>query len=194
MFNLILFGPPGSGKGTQATKIIEKYKLKHLSTGDLLRAEKKSGSELGKKIAKLINNGNLVPDEMVQEMVKTFVFNNKKCNGFIFDGFPRTVAQAEWLKDMLNPVNAEVNILLHLHVDDNILVERILERGKSSGRDDDKDVSIINNRIEVYHNITQPVMDFYKSQGKYRKVDGIGSIDEVFDRICNVIDSETSQN
>jgi adenylate kinase len=191
MFNLILFGPPGSGKGTQAAKIIEKYKLKHLSTGDLLRAEKKSGSKLGKKIADLINNGNLVPDEMVQEMVKTFVFNNKECNGFIFDGFPRTVTQAEWLKEMLNPINAEVNILLHLHVDDNILIERILERGKSSGRDDDKDVSIINNRIEVYHKITQPVMDFYKSQGKYRKVDGIGSIDKVFGRICNVIDSES---
>lgn len=188
MYNLIIFGPPGSGKGTQSANIVEKYKLKHLSTGDLLRAEKSSGSELGKQIAKLINDGNLVPDEMIQDMIKPFIINHEYKNGFILDGFPRTTNQAQWLKELIESDGAKINILLSLFVEDTILEERLLGRGKDSGRADDQELETVKNRIQVYHNTTQPVMDFYMKQGKHRKVDGVGSVDEVFERICKVIE------
>lgn len=190
MFNLVIFGPPGSGKGTQSEKIIEKYQLKHLSTGDLLRAEKQSGSPLGKKIDALISGGNLVPDTMVQEMVEAFVIKNKHENGIIFDGFPRTVAQAEWLQNMLSSINEKINALVFLDVNDEELVKRILERGKASGRSDDQDASIIQNRIEVYNSQTLPVIDFYRQQGVSEKIDGIGSIDSIFSKISQAIDSK----
>ena len=181
MFNLVIFGPPGSGKGTQSENIINKYGLVHLSTGDLLRAEKNSGSEL-------IDNGNLVPDSLVEEMVKKNVTNNKEAAGFIFDGFPRTTTQAAWLDNMLAEQGQSVTQMLALDVDDDELRSRILERGKVSGRADDQDESIINNRIAVYHKQTQPVIDFYSAQGKFVSVDGIGSLDDVFGRISDAMD------
>ncbi len=188
MFNLVIFGPPGSGKGTQSENIINKYGLVHLSTGDLLRAEKNSGSELGNKIKELIDNGNLVPDSLVEEMVKKNVANNKEAAGFIFDGFPRTTTQAAWLDNMLAEQGQSVTQMLALDVDDNELRNRILERGKVSGRADDQDENIINNRIAVYHKQTQPVIDFYSAQGKFVSVDGIGSLDDVFGRISDAMD------
>ena len=189
MFNIVIFGPPGSGKGTQSERIIEKYQLVHLSTGDLLRAEKRSGSELGKKIQALIDKGNLVPDEMVQQMVRAFVLKHAHTNGFIFDGFPRTVKQAEWLEKMLAAFDAEVNVLLALEVPDEELHKRLLSRGAISGRADDQDAKIIKNRIKVYHSQTMPVMDFYKGRGQYMGVNGVGTLDEVFERICQTIDN-----
>ena len=188
MFNLVIFGPPGSGKGTQSENIINKYGLVHLSTGDLLRAEKNSGSELGNKIKELIDNGNLLPDSMVEEMVKKNVAKNKDAAGFIFDGFPRTTTQAAWLDNMLAEQGQSVTQMLALDVDDNELRTRILERGKVSGRADDQDENIINNRIAVYHKQTQPVIDFYSAQGKFVSVDGIGSLDDVFGRISDAMD------
>ena len=188
MFNLVIFGPPGSGKGTQSEYIIKKYGLMHLSTGDLLRAEKNSGSDLGNRIKELIDAGNLVPDEMVEEMVKKHVMLNRNAAGFIFDGFPRTTAQAAWLDNLLACIGESVTLMLTLDVDDNELRTRILERGKISGRADDQNVSIINNRIAVYHKQTQPVINFYAAQDKYVSVNGVGSLDKVFDRICHAMD------
>ncbi len=188
MFNVIIFGPPGSGKGTQSEKIIEKYKLKHLSTGDLLRKEKKSGSELGVEIAKLINRGELVPDDMVQNMVEAFIMANRHEKGFIFDGFPRTVSQAEWIRTMLKKIDAKINIMLSLVVEEDELKKRILERGKKSNRADDQNEEIIKNRIRIYHQKTKPVKDFFEKLGKYKPVEGTGSLNEVFERICSVID------
>ena len=189
MFNIVIFGPPGSGKGTQSERIIEKYQLKHISTGELLRAEKRSGSALGQQIKILIDQGNLVPDELVQQMVKGFITENQNAHGFIFDGFPRTVKQAEWLQQMLNEFNGDVNILLSLQVADKELKQRLLARGAISGRVDDQDPSIIENPIEVYHSQTMPVMDYYKNLHKFAGVNGVGSLDDVFDRICKTIDS-----
>lgn len=188
MFNLVIFGPPGSGKGTQSEYIIKKYGLMHLSTGDLLRAEKNSGSDLGNRIKELIDAGNLVPDEMVEEMVKKHVMLNRNAAGFIFDGFPRTTAQAAWLDNLLTCIGESVTLMLTLDVDDDELRTRILERGKISGRADDQNVSIINNRIAVYHKQTQPVINFYAAQDKYVSVNGVGSLDKVFDRICHAMD------
>ena len=188
MFNLVIFGPPGSGKGTQSEYIIKKYGLMHLSTGDLLRAEKNSGSDLGNRIKELIDAGNLVPDEIVEEMVKKHVMLNRDAAGFIFDGFPRTTAQAAWLDNLLACIGESVTLMLTLDVDDNELRTRILERGKISGRADDQNVSIINNRIAVYHKQTQPVINFYAAQDKYVSVNGVGSLDKVFDRICHAMD------
>ena len=188
MFNLVIFGPPGSGKGTQSENIIKKYGLKHLSTGDLLRAEKNSGSALGNKIKDLIDRGELVSDDLVQEMVKSNVVKNGDAKGFIFDGFPRTTAQAAWLDGMLAELNQSVTLMLALDVNDDELRTRIMERGKVSGRTDDQDVNIVNNRISVYHKQTQPVMDFYSAQGKFVSVNGIGTLDEVFNRISEAMD------
>jgi adenylate kinase len=189
MFNIVIFGPPGSGKGTQSERIIEKYQLKHLSTGDLLRAEENSGSALGEQIKALIDKGNLVPDEMVEQMVRTFVIKNKDTNGIIFDGFPRTVKQAESLQAMLAEINAGVNLLLSLEVADAELKKRLLARGSKSGRADDQNELIIENRITVYHSQTMPVIDFYKQLGTFAGVDGVGELDEIFKRICSTIES-----
>jgi len=191
MFNIVIMGPPGCGKGTQSVKISEKFQLKHLSTGDVLREEIKSGSALGQEIAQLINKGNFVPDEMIQQMVERILVANKDDNGIIFDGFPRTVKQAAWLKDTLeNKIGWKVNVLICLDVPNDILTSRILNRGNYSGRADDSDESIIKNRITVYHEKTKPVVEFYEVQGKLKTVNGFGTEAEVFDRLYEVIEKK----
>ena len=189
MLNLVLFGPPGAGKGTQSQKLIEKYQLVHLSTGDILRNEIANGTELGLEARKLMDQGILVPDEVVIGMISNKLDANKDAKGFIFDGFPRTVAQAEALDELLKSKNSAISGMVALDVDDDELQKRLLLRGKDSGRPDDADPAIIRKRIEEYNNKTAPVANFYKSQGKYIGVNGIGSIDEIFTEISKVVDA-----
>lgn len=188
MINLILFGPPGSGKGTQANNIVEKYELLHISTGDLFRYEMGNDTPLGLKAKEYIAKGELVPDEITIGMLKNKVNDNPDVKGYIFDGFPRTIAQAEALDAFLAEKDSEISALLALNVDDEEIVERILNRGKTSGRADDNDESIIRNRISVYNDETAQVFDYYKAKGKSTSVDGIGTIDEIFDRLSAEID------
>lgn len=189
MLNLVLFGPPGAGKGTQSQKLIEKYQLVHLSTGDLLRNEIANGTELGLEAKKLMDQGLLVPDEVVIGMISNKLDANKDAKGFIFDGFPRTVAQADALDALLTSKNTAISGMIALDVNDEELLKRLLLRGKDSGRPDDADPAIISKRIEEYNNKTAPVANFYKEQGKYYAIDGIGSIDEIFAEISKVVDS-----
>jgi len=186
MLNIVIFGPPGSGKGTQSDKIIEKYGLIHLSTGDLLRAEIAGETELGLKAKNIMEKGALVPDEVVIGMIKNRIDANIGSNGFIFDGFPRTVEQAEALDNLLSEWNLKINLMISLTVERQELITRLLKRGKEQGRTDDN-LETIENRIKVYEDQTTPVMAFYTSQGKAQTVDGIGTIDEIFDRIVEVI-------
>ncbi|WP_207429598.1 adenylate kinase [Pedobacter sp. SYSU D00535] len=188
MLNLVLFGPPGAGKGTQSQKLIEKYQLVHLSTGDILRNEIANGTELGLEAKKLMDQGVLVPDEVVIGMISNKLDANKDARGFIFDGFPRTVAQAEALDILLASKQTAISGMIALNVNDAELEKRLLLRGKDSGRPDDADPAIIRRRIEEYNNKTAPVANYYKSQGKYVGINGIGSIDEIFTEICNVVD------
>ncbi|HXA02562.1 MAG TPA: adenylate kinase [Cytophagaceae bacterium] len=188
MLNIVLFGPPYAGKGTQSQKLIEKYNLIHLSTGDILRAEITSGTELGLNAKKLIDNGILVPDEIVVGMIRNKLESNKTCNGFIFDGFPRTVPQAGSLDQICHLTGIQINGTIGLVVDVEELTKRAVLRGQTSNRADDKDPKVISKRIAVYQEETAPVADFYAKKAKYHKVDGMGTIDEVFADICKVID------
>lgn len=188
MLNIILFGPPGAGKGTQSEKLLEKYQLVHLSTGDLLRSQIKAGTELGLRAKALMDQGKLVPDEVVVGMIEDRLQANKGVNGFIFDGFPRTVAQAEALDQLLENHNAPIKALIALEVEKDELVQRILERGKTSGRSDDQDEKLIEQRVQEYNNKTKPVADFYKKQGKFVSVSGQGSIEEIFENLCQKVD------
>lgn len=185
--NVVLFGPPGAGKGTQSEKIITKYNLVHISTGDLFRKHLKEGTDLGKKAQKYIDAGNLVPDEVVIDMVDVKISETPATNGFIFDGFPRTVAQAKALDQLLEKNNTSISLMIALQVPDDELRERIMLRGKTSGRSDDQDIEKINNRINVYKEETLPVANFYKAQGKLAEVNGVGSIDDIFNDICSEI-------
>jgi adenylate kinase len=189
MLNIVLFGPPGAGKGTQSEKLIAKYNLTHLSTGDLFRAHLSQGTELGQSARKYMDEGRLVPDEVVIGMVDDKIKNTANSNGFIFDGFPRTVAQAEALDRVLDEREMAISGMIALDVPQDVLKERIKERGKTSGRVDDQDEQKINTRIQVYLDETLPVASYYESQGKFTKVHGVGEIDEIFDNICDVIDS-----
>lgn len=189
MLNLVLFGPPGAGKGTQSQKLIDKYKLVHLSTGDILRTEIANGTELGLEAKKLMDQGMLVPDEVVIGMIGNKLDENKEANGFIFDGFPRTISQAEALDRLLASKNTSISGMVALEVNDAELEKRLLSRGKESGRSDDANVDIIRKRIQEYNSKTAPVANFYKSQGKYSSINGIGSIDEIFSLITDVVDS-----
>jgi adenylate kinase len=186
MLNIVLFGPPGSGKGTQAEKIIHKYNLTHLSTGDLLRAEIAGRTELGMKAKSIMDTGALVPDEVVVGMIKNRINAEQNPKGFIFDGFPRTVAQAESLDNLLAENNMSITMMISLDVKRQELINRLLKRGKEQGRSDDN-LGTIENRIKVYEDQTTPVMNYYDEQGKARYVDGMGTIEEIFERIVNGI-------
>lgn len=188
MFNLILFGQPGTGKGTQANSLVERYQLVHISTGDLFRAEMKADSPLGLKAKEYIAKGELVPDEVTIGMLRNKVEANPEARGFIFDGFPRTIPQAQALDNLLNELGAEVSALIALEVSEDEIVRRILLRGETSGRPDDKDEEIIRNRMAVYQRETSQVADHYSALGKSHFVDGVGAIEEVFERLCAIID------
>jgi adenylate kinase len=189
MINLVLFGPPGAGKGTQSQKLIEKYGLIHLSTGDLLRAEIAAQTELGMSAKKLMDQGILVPDEVVIGMICNKIQDNRNANGFIFDGFPRTVAQAEALDKMLQENGLSISGMIALEVNETELVKRLLLRGQTSGRPDDQNEELVQKRVQEYNTKTRPVADFYNKQGKFTSINGIGEIEEIFDNICRVIDS-----
>ena len=188
MTNLVLFGPPGAGKGTQATILKDKYQLIHISTGDVFRFNIKNQTDLGLSAKSFIDKGQLVPDEVTINMLNAEVEKNEGANGFIFDGFPRTEAQAEALATYLESKSTEVHAMIALEVEDEILVERLLERGKTSGRKDDADEAVIRNRINVYYNETAILKNYYQKQDKYYGVDGVGSIDEITERLSKVID------
>ena len=189
MFNLILFGPPGSGKGTQSERIIAKYGLKHLSTGDLLRSEIAQQTPLGMEAQKLMAKGQLVPDEVVVGMISTCLDNNPTAKGFIFDGFPRTASQAEALDKLMDLKKQSVNVLIALDVSEEEITERMLKRAATSKRPDDGDPAIIAKRIKVYRNETEPVAEYYSKFDKVVRVPGEGSIDEIFQKIETEIDS-----
>lgn len=193
MLNLILFGPPGSGKGTQATKLIEKYNLLHISTGDLFRAEISNGTALGLEAKSYIDKGALVPDSVTVNMLKSKMEQHPDVNGVIFDGFPRTIPQAEALDEMLKSKGTEVSLLLSLKVEDSEIIARISKRGATSGRSDDTDPEIIQTRINTYKSQTTPVADYYAGFGKTKEVVGVGSVEEIFEHLCAEIDSVTVQ-
>jgi adenylate kinase len=188
MINIVLFGPPGAGKGTQSEGIIKKYQLSHISTGDLFRKHLKEGTALGKLAQTYMDHGNLVPDQVVIDMVDDKIKSDQKVNGYIFDGFPRTVAQAEALDKLMKGKGTPISCMIALEVEKEELIKRLLNRGITSGRTDDQDESKIQNRINVYENETKPVADYFKKQGKYNPIHGVGSIEEIFSNICKVID------
>lgn len=185
MFNIVIFGGPGSGKGTQSEKLIERYGLTHISTGEVLRNEIARGSELGKIADSYISKGNLIPDDLMVSILAAEVDRlAPSSKGFIFDGFPRTIAQADALAKMLAKRGEKVNAVIGLEVPDPVLTERLLERGKSSGRADDN-AETIGKRLEIYHNTTSPLRDYYIARGEYKAIHGLGSVDEIFDRIAS---------
>lgn len=189
MINIVLFGKPGAGKGTQAEFLKEKYNLTHLSTGDIFRFNIKNDTELGKLAKTFMDKGDLVPDEVTIQMLQSEVDKNPNSAGFLFDGFPRTIAQAEALDSFLVSKKQEITATVALEADDNILVQRLLERGKTSGRPDDQDEEKIRNRYQEYNEKTAPLMEYYKNQGKFHPVNGIGSILEVNERLNFVFDN-----
>ena len=189
MINLVLFGKPGAGKGTQASFLKEKYNLKHISTGDVFRFNIKNNTELGRLAKSYMDKGDLVPDEVTISMLKDEVEKNPEAAGFIFDGFPRTTAQAEALDNFLESKDMKIDATIALEADDDILVARLLERGKESGRSDDQDESKIRNRFDEYNQKTAPLKDFYSAQNKFHSVNGIGEISDITERLAKVINS-----
>ncbi len=194
MLNIVLFGPPGAGKGTQSEKLIAKYQLIHLSTGDILRSEIAAGTQLGLEAQMLMNAGVLVPDEVVIGMISSKLDKNPAAKGFIFDGFPRTEAQAEALDRLLAEKHTSITMMLALEVSDAELTKRLLLRGMESGRPDDQNEGVIRNRIQEYNNKTAPLKSYYTAQGKFRSVNGIGTIDQIFTALCNVIDPRSAKS
>lgn len=194
MLNIVLFGPPGAGKGTQSEKLIEKFQLIHLSTGDLLRSEIAQQTELGMQAKLLMDKGELVPDAVVIGMIRSKLEHNQQAKGFIFDGFPRTAAQAEALDKLLTEKNTSISCMLALEVDNEELTKRLLLRGMDSGRADDQNEEIIRNRIKEYNNKTAPLKEFYSAQSKFHAVNGIGSIDDIFGALCSEISSVHQYN
>ena len=185
--NIVLFGPPGAGKGTQSEKLIEAFQLVHLSTGDILRNEIANKTAAGLEAKKLMDQGILVPDSVVIKMIEDRIDANRNANGFIFDGFPRTTAQAKALDEMLQRKGSSINMMLALEVEDQELIKRLLNRGKESGRPDDQNETVIGRRIGEYNAKTAPLKDYYLAQGKFFSINGIGSIDDIFGRLCHVI-------
>ena len=189
MLNLVLFGPPGAGKGTQSNLLIDKYNLVHLSTGDILRGEITAGTELGMEAKTLMDRGDLVPDEVVIAMISSKLDNNPNTNGFIFDGFPRTAAQAEALDNLLEDKGTSISAMISLKVEDKELIRRLLSRGKDSGRVDDQDESIIANRINEYNNKTAPLKEYYSAQNKLSEIEGNGTVEDIAEKLNDVIDT-----
>jgi len=188
MLNIVLFGPPGAGKGTQSQNLIARYNLVHLSTGDLLRSQISQGTELGLRAKRLMDEGLLVPDEVVIGMIESQLASNKQANGFIFDGFPRTVAQAEALDALTQRYDTGISCMIALEVEEEELVKRLLERGKTSGRIDDQDEAKIRRRVTVYNTETAQVAGYYAEQGKFHSLNGVGMIDSIFNQICEIVD------
>jgi len=189
MTNIVLFGPPGAGKGTQANFLKEAYNLVHISTGDVFRFNIKNETALGMLAKSYMDKGELVPDQVTIDMLNAEVEKNADAKGFIFDGFPRTNAQADALNQLMLSKDSQINAMIALEVDDEVLVQRLLERGKTSGRADDADESIIRNRIKEYYSKTAILKDFYSAQDKYFGVDGVGSIEDITERLSKVIDN-----
>jgi len=190
MLNIVLFGPPGSGKGTQSERLTDKYNLRHLSTGDIFRSNIKEETELGKLAQSYMSKGQLVPDSLTIDLLRSEVLKYKDPKGFIFDGFPRTNAQAKALDDFLSSQNTSITLMLALEVGEDELKIRLLKRSEVSGRIDDADPAIIENRIRVYNNETAPVKDYYSQQGKFIPIDGIGAIDDITLRLFSAIDAK----
>jgi adenylate kinase len=188
MFNLILFGPPGSGKGTQSEKLVEKYGLIHLSTGNLLREEIANRTPLGLEAKNFMDKGQLVPDEVVIGMIDSCLEHHKKASGFLFDGFPRTLAQAQALDKLLTLKKTEIALVLALEVSEEELVKRLLNRGKTSGRSDDVNETVIHQRFTVYTNETVPIAEHYKKLKRFQSIKGEGSVEEIFNSLCQAID------
>lgn len=189
MFNLILFGPPGSGKGTQSDKLVSKYGLVHLSTGNLLREEIQQQTPLGLEAKSFMDKGQLVPDEVVIGMVGSYFDRHKEAIGFLFDGFPRTVAQAKALDSLLENKKTDIDAVLALHVTEEELIKRLLNRGKTSGRSDDTNEEVIRKRFAVYNNETSLVAEHYKKSNKFQPIKGEGTVDEIFHEISKAIDT-----
>ncbi|PSR52074.1 adenylate kinase [Adhaeribacter arboris] len=193
MLNIVLFGPPGAGKGTQSQKLIDTYRLIHLSTGDLLRSEIAAGTELGLRAKELMDKGLLVPDEVVIGMIDSKLKENKSAAGFIFDGFPRTVPQAKSLDTLLEQNNTAISGMIALEVNEEELTKRLLLRGQTSGRPDDQNEELVRKRVQEYNTKTAPVAGYYANQGKYNAINGIGEIEEIFTEICEIINSYAVQ-
>ena len=187
MLNIVIFGAPGSGKGTQSEKIVEKYGINHISTGDVLRAEMKNGTELGKTAKGYIDQGQLIPDELMIDILASVFDSFKDSKGVIFDGFPRTIAQAEALKKMLAERGQDVSVMLDLEVPEDELMVRLIKRGKDSGRADDNEETI-KKRLHVYHSQTAPLIDWYKNEKKYQHINGLGTMEGIFAEICEAVD------
>lgn len=190
MVNFLIFGPPGSGKGTQSVKLADKFNLVHLSTGDMLRAELSAGTELGKRMSAIMARGELVPDEVVIELIASKIDQTKGAAGFLFDGFPRTVAQTISLEKMLSDRGMKIDLMLVLVVDHDELIKRLVARAELSGRADDKDPRVIENRIEVYKSKTEPIIKYCSERGIYQPVDGMGSIEDIFGRLCKQMEKQ----
>ena len=187
MLNIVIFGAPGSGKGTQSERIVEKYGINHISTGDVLRAEIKNGTELGKTAKGYIDQGQLIPDELMIDILASVFDSFKDSKGVIFDGFPRTIAQAEALKKMFAERGQDVSVMLDLEVPEDELMVRLIKRGKDSGRADDNEETI-KKRLHVYHSQTSPLIDWYKNEKKYQHINGLGTMDGIFADICEAVD------
>ena len=187
MLNIVIFGAPGSGKGTQSERIVEKYGINHISTGDVLRAEIKNGTELGKTAKGYIDQGQLIPDELMIDILASVFDSFKDSKGVIFDGFPRTIAQAEALKKMLAERGQDVSVMVDLEVPEDELMVRLIKRGKDSGRADDNEETI-KKHLHVYHSQTAPLIDWYKNEKKYQHINGLGTMEGIFAEICEAID------
>ena len=187
MLNIVIFGAPGSGKGTQSERSVEKYGINHISTGDVLRAEIKNGTELGKTAKGYIDQGQLIPDELMIDILASVFDSFKDSKGVIFDGFPRTIAQAEALKKMLAERGQDVSVMVDLDVPEEELMVRLIKRGKDSGRADDNEETI-KKRLHVYHSQTAPLIDWYKNEKKYQHINGLGTMEGIFAEICEAVD------
>jgi adenylate kinase len=187
MFNLILFGPPGAGKGTQSANVANKYQLKHISTGEILRDEVKHNTPIGREVDEYLNNGKLVPDDILITLIDKFVEENRYLNGFVMDGFPRTLVQAEALDKMFEKQGISVSLVISLEVNEEELVQRLCGRAEEQGRSDDKP-EVVRDRLETYRQKTSPLLKHFEAQDKVHAINGIGEVNEIFKKLCTLID------